>query len=245
MSFKIELDDIDIFKSCFDAVSNIVDEVTIHIDTDGVRLKAINRGHTLFVKMNLKRSLFTEFACDEPTFISIDTVELMKVLKRGKGKDKLSLSLSDDNCNLIVALGGIYERVFNIRLIDVDYETPTLPEMDYTAHVDMRTDLFKERMGDVELYSKNVYFTVKDDVFTVSTDGDFGGFKSEYSGVDVNGNGKSKYSLVKINEMLKASKLSESTIINFGNDIPLKVDFNLLGDDGGISFLLAPMLEED
>ena len=91
--FKAELSDPNILKTSFDAISSIVDEVQIQTDSEGLRLDALDRSHITFVHLELKSSLFDEYVCDEPEKINVDTEELMKVLKRSKGDDRVYMSL--------------------------------------------------------------------------------------------------------------------------------------------------------
>ena len=56
--FKLVLSDPSIFKTSFDAISSIVDEVQIEVDSDGLRLNAIDRSHITYVHLELKESLF-------------------------------------------------------------------------------------------------------------------------------------------------------------------------------------------
>ena len=123
--FKAELSNPNILKTSFDAISSIVDEVQIQTDSEGFRLDALDRSHITFVHLELKSSLFDEFVCDEPEKINIDTDEFMKVLKRSKSTDRVIMSL--DEGNFIITFEGEAKRTFKIRLIDIEYESPTFP----------------------------------------------------------------------------------------------------------------------
>ncbi len=59
----------------------------------------------------------------------------------------------------------------------------------------------------------------------------------------IEGIGKSKYSLEYLMKFIKAAKISESVVIKFADDYPLKLDFP--GEKMGIGFVLAPRVEND
>ena len=120
--FKIELHDSSIFKTIFKSISSIIDEVILECDEEGMRLRALDRSHITFIQLELKNELFTEYICDTPEKISIDTTELMKVLNRLKSKDVLGLTT--DEGNLIITLTGDATRTFRIKFIDLEYESP-------------------------------------------------------------------------------------------------------------------------
>ncbi|MBC7097391.1 MAG: DNA polymerase sliding clamp, partial [Methanobacteriales archaeon] len=125
--FKAELNDPNILRTSFDAISSIVDEVQIQIDSEGMRLDALDRSHITFVHLELKREIFDEYECDEPEKINVDTEELMKVLRRARAGDRLIIT--SDDANLILTFEGEATRQFKIRLIDIEYETPQPPEI--------------------------------------------------------------------------------------------------------------------
>ena len=212
--FKAELSNPNILKTSFDAISSIVDEVQIQTDSEGFRLDALDRSHITFVHLELKSSLFDEFVCDEPEKINIDTDEFMKVLKRSKSTDRVIMSL--DEGNFIITFEGEAKRTFKIRLIDIEYESPTITLM------------------------------VDSEKFRASAEGEFGDANIEYiHGEKIDTEAKSVFSLEKIREMLKADKFSEMAIINLGTDIPLYLTLRRVDGEGELSFLLAPRIESE
>ena len=211
--FKAELSNPNILKTSFDAISSIVDEVQIQTDSEGFRLDALDRSHITFVHLELKSSLFDEFVCDEPEKINIDTDEFMKVLKRSKSTDRVIMSL--DEGNFIITFEGEAKRTFKIRLIDIEYESPT------TLMVD--SEKFRAS-AEGEFGDANIEYI---------------------HGEKIDTEAKSVFSLEKIREMLKADKFSEMAIINLGTDIPLYLTLRRVDGEGELSFLLAPRIESE
>ena len=58
-------------------------------------------------------------------------------------------------------------------------------------------------------------------------------------------NVRSIFAIENIKEMLKAEKFADSTFIALGNDMPLTLSLKLLNDEGELTFLLAPRIEEE
>ncbi|MEJ8542035.1 proliferating cell nuclear antigen (pcna) [Methanothermobacter wolfeii] len=242
--FKAELNDPNILRTSFDAISSIVDEVQIQTSAEGMRLDALDRSHITYVHLELKADLFDEYVCDEPEKINVDTEELMKVLKRAKANDRLLLSL--DEGNLIVQFEGEAVRTFKIRLIDIEYETPSPPEIEYENEFEVPFQLLKDSIADIDIFSDKITFRVDEDRFIASAEGEFGDAQIEYlHGEKINNPARSVYSLDKIKEMLKADKFSETAIINLGNDMPLKLTLKMPSNEGELSFLLAPRIEAE
>ncbi|MDO5827009.1 MAG: proliferating cell nuclear antigen (pcna) [Methanobrevibacter sp.] len=242
--FKAELSNPNILKTSFDAISSIVDEVQIQTDSEGFRLDALDRSHITFVHLELKSSLFDEFVCDEPEKINIDTDEFMKVLKRSKSTDRVIMSL--DEGNFIITFEGEAKRTFKIRLIDIEYESPTPPQLNSPTKFEIPFNLLKDSIQDMDLFSDKITLMVDSEKFRASAEGEFGDANIEYiHGEKIDTEAKSVFSLEKIREMLKADKFSEMAIINLGTDIPLYLTLRRVDGAGELSFLLAPRIESE
>ncbi|MDR1721884.1 MAG: proliferating cell nuclear antigen (pcna) [Methanobrevibacter sp.] len=242
--FKAELSDPNILKTSFDAISSIVDEVQIQTDSEGFRLDALDRSHITYIHLELNASLFDEFVCDQPEKINLDTDELMKVLKRSKSDDRVLMSL--DEGNFILTFEGEAKRTFKIRLIDIEYDAPAPPQLDYPTEFDIPFALLKNSIQDIEIFSDKVSLIVDSERFKVEAVGEFGDANIEYiHGEKVDQEAKSIYSLDKIAEMLKADKFSDLATISLGDDMPLTLKLKMVSEDGELSFLLAPRIEND
>ncbi|MEE3443708.1 MAG: proliferating cell nuclear antigen (pcna), partial [Methanobrevibacter sp.] len=176
--FKAELSNPNILKTSFDAISSIVDEVQIQTDSEGFRLDALDRSHITFVHLELKSSLFDEFVCDEPEKINIDTDEFMKVLKRSKSTDRVIMSL--DEGNFIITFEGEAKRTFKIRLIDIEYESPTPPQLNSPTKFEIPFNLLKDSIQDMDLFSDKITLMVDSEKFRASAEGEFGDANIEY-----------------------------------------------------------------
>lgn len=242
--FKAVLSDSNILKTSFDAISSIVDEVQMQADSEGLRLDALDRSHITFVHLELKPGLFDEFICDEPLKINVDTEELMKVLKRSKSDDIVELSV--DEGNLIIIFEGEARRRFKIRLIDIEYEAPSPPGLEYPTEFEVPFALLKNSIQDIEIVSDKIALMVDADKFIAEAEGEFGDAKIEYlHGEKIDTKAKSVFSLEKIKEMLKADKFSDIIVLKLGNDMPLNLSLKMVSEEGELSFLLAPRIESE
>lgn len=242
--FKLVLSDPSIFKTSFDAISSIVDEVQIEVDSDGLRLNAIDRSHITYVHLELKESLFDIYECDKPIKLNLDTEELMKVLKRSKSDDVMELTV--DAGSLVITFEGAVKKTFKVKLIDLEYDAPTPPQIEYPVEISMPISTLKETIQDIEIVADRVAFSVDPDNLTLTAVGDFADAEVEYlHGEQVEENVRSIFAIENIKEMLKAEKFADSTYISLGSDMPLTLSLKLLNDEGELTFLLAPRIEEE
>lgn len=242
--FKLVLSDPSIFKTSFDAISSIVDEVQIEVDSDGLRLNAIDRSHITYVHLELKESLFDIYECDKPMKLNLDTEELMKVLKRSKSDDVMELTV--DAGSLVLTFEGSVKKTFKVKLIDLEYDAPTPPQIEYPVELSMPISTLKETIQDIEIVADRVAFSVDADNLTLTAVGDFADAEVEYlHGEQISEDVRSIFAIENIKEMLKAEKFADKTYVQLGDDMPLTLVLELLNDEGELSFLLAPRIEEE
>jgi len=168
----------------------------------------------------------------------------MKVLKRSKMDDMVEISV--DEGNLIITFEGEARRTFKIRLIDIEYEAPSPPKLEYPTEFEIPFNLLKNSIQDIDIVSDKISLIVDQDKFTASAEGEFGEATIEYvHGEKIEDKAKSVFSLEKIKEMLKADKFSETAVLKLGNDMPLNLSLKMPADEGELSFLLAPRIESE
>ena len=240
---RLELTNNRIMKDCFDTISRIIDEIVLECDAEGIRLHALDRSHITFVEMDLRESLFDDYNCDEPEKIMVDAGELMKVLKRCKPKDRLFME--SDESKLILKFEGDSTRTFKISLIDSDYESQKPPELNHKIHLKIPVTVLEDGLEDTLVFGESVQFLVDEDYFICKSNNDMGDTETKYiHGEHVSDVVGSTFNIKKIKDMLVAKKLSREIILGLGDDMPLTLRFDIGLDDGYLSFLLAPRLEE-
>lgn len=242
--FKAVLEDSSILKTSFNAISSIVGEVQIQADKDGLTLDALDSSHIVFVHLELKPDLFDIYKSDEPMKLNVDTYELINVLKRAKKEDTVEISSEGDDLTLVFE--GEARTTFNIRLIDLEYEAPSPPELDYPVEVELPFNLLKDAVKDVEILGDTVMFTVTQDKVIIRGEGEFGDVRKEYvHGEDVPEEVIVMGSLENIKEVTRADKFSGTVVLKLGNDIPLNFILKMPSDEGELSFLIAPRIESE
>lgn len=243
---KLTLNDAKIFKDCFKSIGRIIDEAIIECDGEGLRLRALDRSHISFVELELKAGIFDEYTCEIPEKISVDTMELNNVLKRCKNSDVLTL---ETNEGLTIKLEGESIRTFKLRLISLDYETPTPPDLNLPIELDVPCDFIREALTDIDLYSEKIRFSVDENYLILSGGGEYGDVTDKFiHGVKIEEVVVSVFNIEKIKDMVKDIKFNKYCNISVGDDKPLLLKIYLNEDNhvnGFIKFMLAPRLENE
>ena len=130
-----ELNNISLFRSCFDAISRIVDEAQLRIDYTGLKITGIDKSKITFLNLEFDNIFFDSFAGGseghDPVKFSLDVKEFMKILKKGKTSDRAEFSL--DGSHLKISFIGESRKNFKLKLIHDDYLAPAAPDIDYPA----------------------------------------------------------------------------------------------------------------
>lgn len=241
--FHVEISNHKIIKNAFESISHIVDEITITADSEAMHLKCLSRDHTQFILLDLEKTVFDTFQCDAPEKISVDSTELMKVLKTLKPSDILVFNVDDNN--LIITMKGDAERKFNIRLISLEYEEAQPPIIDLPSNISIGSDEVKGYIDDMSIYSEKLTMLVDGDYLRIRADGQMGSAEIKYiHGESITTAVQSSYGIDKLKDIFRASKFSQNCTLKIGEDMPLIVEFTLPTGDGCLEFLLAPRLEE-
>lgn len=240
--FKAELSDSKLFKTIFTTLSYIIDEAELKIDSEGIRLKTLDREHITFVGLNLKPELFDEFVCDEPLTLSLDLFQFMKALDLVSVDDRIILSFND--YKLIMVFEGEYQSNFEIGLIEIENEPPNPPELEFSVEIEIGSKVLSEMIKRIEKISdENISATleVDGDYFKIYGGNEFVNGDVKYlHGTRVTGNIKTMFTLEKMKNILKASSLTDYIKLKLGEEFPINIIFESISEDFSLEFLLAP-----
>lgn len=241
---KFELADNKIFKDCFLTVGEIIDEIILECDSEGIRCKALDKSHVSFVNLELHAALFDSYSCKTPEKIILDSNELIKILKRIKPSD--ILYGESEESNFILRYGGDSNRTFRLRCIDAEYESAQPPLIDHPVSITLSSELFKDFLEDILLFDENIKFIVDEDYLIASCNGDTGDTECRYiHGEFVDEVYKSSFSIKMLKGMMKAKSISKTCTLRLGNDLPLILRFETMDKSCGLEFLLAPRISEE
>ena len=221
-------------------ISELVTEVRIRVNKQGMSIVAIDPANVALVSFKLPYEAFSQIEVDEEVLgISLDS--LKSVLRRCSPGSSLVLQTEDNTLN--IQIHGKIKREFSLALIEIESEEKTMPMLDFTCKVEISSSDFAEAIADCSIVSEAASFIVNEGKFVIEAKG-LHSTKSEFSeDIKAEGKGKSRYSLEYMQKFVRACRLTDKVIINFSDDYPLKLEF--LEDTFGIAFILAPRVESE
>jgi proliferating cell nuclear antigen len=240
----IRLDHPRLFSEIISIISELVLEVRIRVNKEGMSIIAIDPANVAMISFKLPSSAFPEFEIETEEVLGVSLESLKAVLRRCSQTSILVLTREENT--LKIEIRDKIKREFNLALIDIEGEEKSIPNLEFTSKIEMSGNNFAESIEDCSVVADSCAFSTMADKFIIQAKGSLNSFESQFSSDELSiqaQEDKSKYSLEYLQKMIKATKLTEKVIINFGTDYPLKLDFNTPMIQ--LSFILAPRVESE
>ncbi len=233
-----------LFSDVISIISELVAEVKIRVNKEGMNIVAIDPANVAMVVFKLPANAFSHLEVEDES-IGVNLESLKAILKRCSFGSSL-LMKTEDNF-LKVEISDRIKREFTLALIDLERKDKPVPSLEFSTKIEINSLDLLEAIEDCTIVADSCTFEASPERFSVYAKGSLNSANLSYSSDEVYlespNKSKSKYSLEYMIKMIKASKLTEKATINFANDYPLRLDFKAPLME--LSFILAPRVEAD
>jgi len=236
-------------KSAIDSIACLVEEGVFEITSEGITLKAMDPSQISMVSFSMPKSAFVEYSVSEHRKLGLDIMQFSNILSRGKRGEKAELSAEDGRL-VVKFVADKKKRTFKIPLLDIGEGVQREPKIEYTNHVKIGGDSFKEVLKDAKLVSSHVKLIMNPEAFMVEVKGENGDVKAEFESGNpellelktVSG-AKATFPLQYLEDIVKATSASSHITINLETDRPLKLEYEIEG--AKVVYFLAPRIESE
>lgn len=247
--FKATLKNIGLLTDSISTIAELIDEGIFKIGKDGMSLIASDRAMVAVVDFKLSASAFEKFDVDKDQSIGIDIPNFLSVLKRASGNDRATFNLQDSKLEVI--LENASRRRFVLPLLDLSQEEiPAIDQLEFNTRAEVKSDVLQSGVADAEVVADSVLFEATPSRFGMRAEGDISSAQLELEkenkslvGLKAGGDVKARYPLDYLKKMVKAAKIADSVVLEWGQDYPIKIGFKS-GDKVSLSFVLAPRVSE-
>lgn len=237
------------FKSCIDAISNLVDEGNFELSSKGMHLRSMDPSQIAMVDFNMPRESFEKIDASETATLGVNLVDFGKVLSRSRSDEKLSVSLEEKENKFLLEFSGESKRKFKMPLLDLGGTTPKEPKIAFDSSVKIKGGAFKEMLRDAALFSSHVVLFARENDFVVEAKGD-GGETSIETRKDAStmvelkttSSARSMFPLEYLDDMTRACPDDGVLSIDMKTDLPVKISFDI-GGKAMLAYYLAPRVE--
>ena len=256
--FEIKFNDTTLFKNIIETVDSLVSEVNLQIDPEnGLTIASMDLAHICLVYLNINTEDCEVFMVDDPIEIGVNLSDLVKILKRGKKNDSLTITHNEEERKLHIVFESSRKRrdfeLTDIDLLGENLDMDSLFNMTFNNVTDIRCIDLEESAKDAEIYAEVLDLSVieKDGEMTINfaTSGNIGIMDSFIKKeILINKNFQELstgiYAISYLLKILKAQKLNKQTTIYLQNDAPIRFDFPLM-EESKLLFFLAPRVENE
>lgn len=239
-----KLDNPKMFSDIIGIISELVTEVKIRVNKDGMSIVAIDPANVAMVLFNLPAKTFSQLEVEEEN-LGVNLESLKAVLRRANFSSSLLLKTEENT--LKIEIIDRVKREFSLTLIDLDRKDKPVPSLEFTTKVEINSIDFMEAIEDCSIVSDSCSLEANTNNFSIYARGSLNSARLSYSSdeayIETTGLAKSKYSLEYLQKIAKSTKIAEKTVINFSNDYPLRLDF--ITPNMSLGFILAPRVESE
>lgn len=225
-------------------ISELVTEVKLRINKDGMSLTALDPANVAMVYFKIPADLFSEFQVEQEEVLGINLENLRAVLRRSEVGS--SLTLQKEENLLRIGIAGRIKRDFTLALIDIQGEDKEMPKWEFKSVIKMDSQAFVDVIEDSAVVSDACSFTASPDKFIVEAHGPLNSARAEFTTEEIelySDNSTARFSLEYLQKFMKGTKISSRVSISFSDNHPMRIDFptgNVM-----LSFVLAPRIEQD
>jgi proliferating cell nuclear antigen PCNA len=247
--FYATLDSTKTWKQIVDALATLLTEVHLVVSSSGIKLTQYDSSRAAMVDMELPRSVFQQYNCNEEHDICLGVAELVKVSKRMAGDDRLVFNLDESEKRFEIKMIGHAERTFKLQLLTPPEERTQKITPSFDVQAEMLSDAFKHMVKDMGVVSNHLRVNARSDTLTFSGAGDTGevevvlklGDESSLFNLRTMNEATSMYALSYLTEIAKAIS-GDSLTLQMTEYKPILLEFSI-AESGRMSYLLAPRVE--
>jgi len=249
--FKAKLSKPNLLTNSISTIAELIDEGIFKIKKSGISFIAADRAMVAVVDFHISSTAFDSYELDKEQNIGLNITNLLSVLKRAGGNDKITLELKENK--LEIKIENSSKRRFIVPLLELsEEEIPPVEQLEFSNEVKVKSDVLQSGIEDAEIVADSVLLETSTNGFVMRAEGDVSRTELELEkgnksliGLKSDGNVKARYPLDYLKKMIKASKLSDSAILRFGQDYPMKLEFKSPDEKVSLSFILAPRVSEE
>ena len=239
----------DTLRTTLDAVSVLVDECKIHLNEDGLAIRAVDPANVGMVDLELSSDAFESYDADGG-LIGVNLSRLEDIAGMADAGQLIHLELDEETRKLHIQIDGLE---YTLALIDPDSirQEPDLPDLDLPATVVIEGADLDRAVRAADMVSDHIALGVDeaDELFYVDAEGDTDDVHLELGVDDLIdlevGPAHSLFSLDYLKDMNKAIPKDAEITAELGDEFPVKLHFDLAEGQGSVTYMLAPRIQSD
>lgn len=251
------------FSSIFQHLKLFTDPINIRFESTGIYVQTMDTTHVSIFELNIPNSWFDNYCHKGGSviLIGVSSSLLFKILNTRdrvqsilfsydpEKEDKLSIQFK---CNEKIEAKGIYDKHFEIPLMNISEEHMAIPEIDYQAEITIPSSTFSSIIQQLKLFGETIDISCNEEKIVLCSNSMENGQMfveikiddvEEFS-INEGENLEVSYSLNILNNICLYHKIAKNIDIKLCNDYPMRISYDL-GEGATVRFYLAPKIKGD
>jgi proliferating cell nuclear antigen len=241
--------DAETLRTALDSVGVLVDECKIHLNEDGLAIRAVDPANVGMVDLELDASAFESYEADGG-LIGVNLTRLEDIAKMADAGQLVQLELDEQTRKLHIQLDGLE---YTLALIDPDSirKEPDLPDLDLPARIVLEGADIDRAVKAADMVSDHIALGVNADAefFYVDAEGDTDDVHFELARDELidlqSGAAHSLFSLDYLKDMNRAIPKNGEVSVDLGEEFPVRISFEIAEGMGSVTYMLAPRIQSD
>ena len=235
------------FKSCFEVLKDILNDVNIYFKSGGMYVTTLDTARTSLIDVHLPADNFEEYECNEEIVAGINISNTFKLLKSITNSDILNISIdSKEYMNVeIVSESKNTNTKFQLKLLDINESQIEVPDIEMSTITTLPSVDFQRLCRDMSNIGTEIEITREGTLMTLKCDGDFANQETSISCSEESPRISGLYSLRYLNSFAKGSSMCSSVQVlqeEANRFLILKYNVASLGE---LKFYLATKVPSD
>jgi len=244
----------DTLAAALDSVSVLVAECKIHLEEDGLEVRAVDPANVGMVDMSLDAGGFESYEGDGG-LIGVDLERLETVIGMADSGDLVHLDLDEETRKLEIEIDGME---YTLALIDPDSirQEPDIPDLDLAGTFVFEGGRFDRAITAADLCSDHIAIEARaDSELVFSAEGDTDDVEDTLADRDllsgildesaVQTACRSLFSLDYLKDIKKPIGSDTEVSLRVGEEMPIKLRYSLADGAVSVQNLLAPRIQSD
>ncbi|MFB6197312.1 MAG: DNA polymerase sliding clamp [Halobacteriaceae archaeon] len=239
----------DTLRAALDSVSVLVDECKIHLDDEGISIRAVDPANVGMVDLDLSADAFESYDADGG-IIGVNLTRLEDIAGMADAGQLIHLELDEETRKLHIQIDGLE---YTLALIDPDSirQEPDIPDLDLPAEIVIEGRDIDRAVRAANMVSDHIALGVdeSEEHFYVDAEGDTDDVHLELDEDDLIdlsvGAAHSLFSLDYLQDMNKAIPKDAEVTMELGEEFPVKLHFGIADGQGSVTYMLAPRIQSN
>jgi len=232
-----------------DSVSVLVEECKIHLEEEGLSIRAVDPANVGMVDLELDAAAFESYEADGG-LIGVDLSRLQDIAGMADSGQLVELELDEETRKLHIQIDGLE---YTLALIDPDSirQEPDIPDLDLDAEIVIEGTDIGRAVTAADMVSDHIALGVDpdDELFYVDAEGDTDDVHLELGAGDLiglqPGDAHSLFSLDYLGDIESAIPGDAEVTMELGEEFPVKLHFEIAEGLGRVTYMLAPRIQSD